>query len=74
MYGGLIRIGEVSRRLGVSREHLRTLERAGRIPKARRLDGYRVYGAVDVRVLQEIGVGSRPNRLKTLDEVQEGPR
>jgi DNA-binding transcriptional MerR regulator len=74
MYDGLIRIGEVSRRLGVSREHLRALERAGRIPKARRLDGDRVYGPVDVRVLQEIGIGSRPNRLKTLGEVQEGSR
>jgi hypothetical protein len=67
MYGSVMRIGEVSRRLGVSREHLRALERAGRIPKARRLDGDRVYGAVDVRLLQEIGIGSRPNRLKTLD-------
>jgi DNA-binding transcriptional MerR regulator len=74
MYGGLIRIGEVSRRLGVSREHLRALEHAGRIPKARRLDGYRVYGAVDVRLLQEIGIGSRPNRLKSLNDVQGGSR
>lgn len=72
MHGDSMRIGEVSRRLGVSREHLRALERAGRIPKARRLDGDRVYGAVEVRLLQEIGIGSRPNRLKTLDEVQEG--
>jgi DNA-binding transcriptional MerR regulator len=74
MYGSSMRIGEVSRRLGVSREHLRALERAGRIPKARRLDGDRVYGAADVRLLQEIGLGSRPNRLRTLDEVQEGSR
>lgn len=72
MYGSVMRIGEVSRRLGVSREHLRALERAGRIPKARRLEGDRVYDAVDLRLLQEIGVGSRPNRLKTLDVVQEG--
>jgi DNA-binding transcriptional MerR regulator len=74
MYGSAMRIGEVSRRLGVSREHLRALERAGRIPKARRVDGDRVYGAVEIRLLQEIGIGSRPNRLKTLDEVQEGSR
>lgn len=72
MYGSVMRIGEVSRSLGVSREHLRALERAGRIPKARRLEGDRVYDAVDLRLLQEIGVGSRPNRLKTLDVVKEG--
>jgi DNA-binding transcriptional MerR regulator len=74
MYGNVMRIGEVSRRLGVSREHLRALERAGRIPKPRRLDGDRVYDAVEIRLLQQIGVGSRPVRLKALDEVQEEPR
>ena len=67
----MMRIGEVSRWLGVSREHLRALERAGRIPKPRRLDGDRVYSAVDVRLLQEIGIGSRPDRLRALDEVQK---
>jgi DNA-binding transcriptional MerR regulator len=71
MSGSLMRIGEVSRWLGVSREHLRALERAGRIPKPRRLDGDRVYSAVDVRLLQEIGIGSRPDRLRALDEVQK---
>jgi DNA-binding transcriptional MerR regulator len=74
MYSSLMRIGEVSRRLGVSREHLRALERAGRIPKARRIDGDRVYEAVDVRLLHQIGVGSRPSRLKAINEVQEEPR
>jgi DNA-binding transcriptional MerR regulator len=74
MYGSLMRIGEVSRRLGVGREHLRALERAGRIPKPRRLDDDRVYDAVDVRLLHQIGVGSRPGRLKALDEVQKEPR
>jgi DNA-binding transcriptional MerR regulator len=69
-----MRIGEVSRWLGVSREHLRALERAGRIPKPRRLDGDRVYDAVDFRLLQQIGVGSRPSHLKELDEVQVGSR
>ena len=67
-------IGEVSRRLGVSREHLRALERAGRIPRPRRLDGDRVYDAGDVRLLHQIGVGSRPGHLKALDEVQDGSR
>ena len=71
MYGSVMRIGEAARRLGVSREHLRALERAGRIPKVRRLEGDRVYDAVDLRLLQELGVGSHPNRLKTLDEVRE---
>jgi DNA-binding transcriptional MerR regulator len=71
MDGSVMRIGEVSRRLGVSREHLRALERAGRIPKPRRLDGDRVYDAVDVRLLQEIGIGSRPGRLQGLDELQK---
>jgi len=74
MYGSVMRIGEVAFRLGVSREHLRALERAGRIPKALRLDGDRVYSAVDVRLLQEIGIGSRPNRLKAINEVQDWSR
>jgi DNA-binding transcriptional MerR regulator len=68
-----MRIGEVSRKLGVSREHLRALERAGRIPKPRRLDGDRIYEAADVRLLHQIGVGSRPGRLKVLEEVQKEP-
>jgi DNA-binding transcriptional MerR regulator len=74
MGSSVMRIGEVSRKLGVSREHLRALERAGRIPKPRRLDGDRVYDAVDVRLLHQIGVGSRPGRLKALDEVHKEPR
>ena len=43
-------------------------------PRARRLEGDRVYDAVDVPLLQEIGFGLRPDRLKRPDEVHEGSR
>ena len=62
-------IGEVSRRLGVSPEHLRALERAGRIPPPRRDYNGRVYSELDLALLRAIGVGSRPRRLKTAKEV-----
>jgi hypothetical protein len=62
-------IGGVSRQLGVSPEHLRTLEREGRIPPARRDFNGRVYSEFDIALLRALGVGSRPRRLKTAEEV-----
>jgi DNA-binding transcriptional MerR regulator len=64
-----VHIGEAARRLGCTPEHLRTLEREGRIPPPRRDFNGRVYSEVDVALLRAIGVGSRPRKLKRAEEV-----
>jgi DNA-binding transcriptional MerR regulator len=62
-------IGECARRLGVTPKHIRVLEREGRIPQARRDLIGRTYNEFDIALLRALGVGSRPPRLKQLDEV-----
>jgi hypothetical protein len=62
-------IGGASRELGVSPEHLRTLEREGRIPPARRDFNGRVYSEFDIALLRSMGVGRRPRKLKRPEEV-----
>ncbi len=64
-----IHISETARRLGVTPEHLRNLERAGRIPPARRDFNGRIYSESDIALLKSIGIGSRPGRLKRIEEV-----
>ena len=71
MSGDLFHIGEAARRVGVTPEHLRTLEREGRIPKPARDYIGRVYSEFDLALLKALGVGSRPLRLKRPDEVLE---
>ena len=71
---GAVHIGEASRRLGVTPEHLRNLEREGRIPAARRDFNGRIYSEEDLALLQSLGIGSRPRRLRDLDELLEVPR
>jgi DNA-binding transcriptional MerR regulator len=67
-----LHIGEVARRLAVTPHHLRTLETRGRIPPARRDDlGSRVYDESDIEFLRALGIGSRPTRLRPLDQVVE---
>ena len=68
----MLHIGEVSRRLGVSPKHLRVLEREGRIPPPRRDFNGRVYSEIDVALLQAMGVGSRPRKLRSPEEVLGG--
>ncbi len=65
----LAHIGEFADRLGVSSEHLRALERQGRIPPARRDFNGRIYTEFDIALLRSMGVGSRPRRLKRAEEV-----
>jgi hypothetical protein len=65
-------ISEASRRLGVSPEHLRTLEREERIPPARRDFNGRIYSEFDIALLKSLGVGSRPRKLKRPEEVLGG--
>jgi len=68
----VLHIGELARRLGCTPEHLRSLERAGRIPPARRDLHGRIYSEVDAALLRAMGVGSRPRRLKRPEEVLGG--
>jgi len=65
----LYHIGEASRQLGVSPEHLRALERNGRIPPPRRDYNGRIYTELDIAILRNLGVGDRPRRLKRPEEV-----
>ena len=66
---GDIHIGAASRELEVTPEYLRLLERQGRIPQARRDFIGRVYSEADVCLLKDLGVGSRPRRLRSVSEV-----
>jgi DNA-binding transcriptional MerR regulator len=69
-----IHIGEAAKRLGVHPHHLRMLEWQGRIPPARRDFNGRVYSEFDLRLLRALGVGARPHRLRSIEEVVEVAR
>jgi DNA-binding transcriptional MerR regulator len=62
-------ISEAARRLGVTPKHLRVLEKAGRIPPARRDLSGRVYSEFEIALLRSMGVGSWPSKLKQAEEV-----
>jgi hypothetical protein len=63
-------IGEAARRLGVTPHHLRVMEWRGRIPVARRDFNGRVYSEFDIALLRALGIGSRPSRLKSAEELE----
>ncbi len=65
----VIHIGRAAELLGVTPEHLRTLERTGRIPPARRDLNGRIYSEFDIALLHALGVGVRPRRLKRPEEL-----
>jgi len=67
-----IQIGRAAERLGVSPNHLRTLESEGRIPPARRNFNGRIYSEFDIALLKSLGIGTRPRRLKHPEEVLGG--
>jgi DNA-binding transcriptional MerR regulator len=69
-----LHISEAARQLGVTPHHLRMLEWEGRIPPARRDYNGRVYSEFDIALLRSMGVGSRPRRLKSAQEVLEASR
>jgi hypothetical protein len=48
------------------------LEWEGRIPPVRRDYNGRVYSAFDIALLRNMGVGSRPRKLKRTGEVLKG--
>lgn len=70
----VLHIGEAAKRLGVTPEHLRNLERAGRIPPARRDLNGRIYSIRDIALLKSLGIGQRPRRLKRAEDVLEAAR
>jgi DNA-binding transcriptional MerR regulator len=70
----VVHIGNAASALGVSPEHLRALERQGRIPPARRDFNGRIYPAFDIALLRTMGVGSRPRKLRQIDEILEVAR
>jgi DNA-binding transcriptional MerR regulator len=70
----MVHIGEAAARLSVSRKHLRTLEREGRIPPARRDRDGRIYTEFDLALLRSMGVGQRPRKLRRAEDVLESSR
>ena len=72
--GEVLHIGEAARRLGVTPEHLRALEREGRTPAPRRDLNGRIYSEYDLSLLKALGVGQRPRRLRRPEEVLAGIR
>jgi hypothetical protein len=66
---GVIHISEAAEKLGVTPQYLRMLEQQRRIPPARRDFNGRIYSEFDIALLQSMGVGSRPSRLKRAEEV-----
>ncbi len=66
---GVLHISEAARRLNVSPQHLRMLEWQGRIPPARRDYNGRIFSESDIALLKNMGVGSRPRKLKRPEEV-----
>lgn len=62
-------ISETAKRLSVSPQYLRMLESQGRIPPARRDFNGRIYSEFDIALLKSMGIGSRPRKLKSAEEV-----
>jgi DNA-binding transcriptional MerR regulator len=69
---GDFHISEATRRLGVTPNHLRVLERQGHAPPASRDFNGRIYSEFDLVLLKSIGIGTRPRRLRRAAEVLGG--
>jgi DNA-binding transcriptional MerR regulator len=69
MDSATIHISEAARQLGVTPTHLRLLEREERIPPARRDFNGRIYSELDIALLRAMGIGSKPRKLKSPEEV-----
>jgi DNA-binding transcriptional MerR regulator len=72
--GRQVHIGAAARWLGITPEHLRNLERAGRIPKPQRDYNGRIYSELDLALLKALGVGTRPRKLREAKHVLEVSR
>jgi DNA-binding transcriptional MerR regulator len=66
-----MRISEAAKRLSVSPQYLRSLEWEGHIPPVRRDFNGRIYTLFDIALLKSMGVGTRPRRLKSAEEMLE---
>jgi hypothetical protein len=66
-----LRISEAAQQLGVSAQYLRLLEGEGKIPRAPRVFGCRIFGPEDIARLKAMGVGSRPRRLSRAEDIPE---
>ncbi len=66
---GKLRIGHVASLLGVHPHYLRLLEWEGRIPEVGYDRAGRFYTEADVELLKAMGIGSKPRRLKSAEEV-----
>ena len=64
-----IRISEAAKRLGVHPHYLRLLEQGGRVPEVGYDRAGRFYTETDIELLKAIGVGSKPRRLLSADEI-----
>jgi DNA-binding transcriptional MerR regulator len=64
-----VHIGAAAKLLGVTPHYLRALEWEGRIPPSRRDFNGRIYTPFDIAMLRSMGIGSRPRRLKSAEEV-----
>jgi DNA-binding transcriptional MerR regulator len=69
-----VHISEAAKELGVNPQYLRILEWEGRIPPARRDLNGRIYSEDDLALLQALGVGSRPSKLRTVRQVLASAR
>jgi DNA-binding transcriptional MerR regulator len=68
-----VHVGAAAEAVGVTARYIKLLESGGVIPAAMRDGrGFRVYSSEDLDRLREIGVGSRPRRLKRPEEVHGG--
>jgi DNA-binding transcriptional MerR regulator len=68
-----VHVGAAAEAVGVTARYLKLLEAAGVIPSAKRDErGFRVYSGEDLERLREIGVGSRPRKLKRDKQVRSG--
>jgi DNA-binding transcriptional MerR regulator len=62
-------ISDAAVRLDISPGYLRMLEKTGRIPPARRDYNGRIYSEADIALMRALGVGSRPRRLRRIDDL-----
>ncbi len=65
-----VHVGQAGELLGVTPRYLKLLEAGGAIPPAKRdARGFRIYSGEDLGRLKDLGVGSRPRKLKRPEEV-----
>jgi len=68
---GIVHIGEPARLLGCTPEHIRTLERRGRIPLSCCENNGRAYFESTMAFLRAIGMRAQPAHLQPFERVLE---